>query len=89
MPQSLLKKQSQKRKRNKVMKVAVKNLENKSAGEITLDDSRFAVDVEQDILHRMVNYQLNKRRLENNKVKKRGAVAGGGKKTRKQKGWRR
>jgi large subunit ribosomal protein L4 len=68
------------------MKVAVKNLENKSAGEITLDDSVFAVDVKQDVLHRMVTYQLNKRRAGTHKTKQRSEVAGRGKKPWRQKG---
>lgn len=68
------------------MKVAVKNLENKSAGEITLDDSIFGVEVKQDILHRMVNYQLNKRRSGCHKVKQRSEVSGTGKKPWRQKG---
>ncbi len=65
------------------MKIAVKNLENKAAGEITLDDAIFAVEVRNDILHRMVNYQLNKRRAGTHKVKGRSEVSG-----RSQKPWR-
>jgi large subunit ribosomal protein L4 len=68
------------------MKLAVKNLENKAAGDITLDDSIFGVEVRADILHRMVNYQLAKRRSGNHKVKTRGEVAGRGQKPWAQKG---
>jgi len=68
------------------MKLAVKTLENKEAGEITLDKAIFGVEVRKDILHRMVNYQLNKRRSGNHKVKHRGEVNGTGKKPWRQKG---
>lgn len=68
------------------MKVAVKNLENKSAGEITLDDSIFGVEVKQDILHRMVHYQLNKRRAGTHDTKGVSEVSGTGKKPWNQKG---
>ena len=68
------------------MKLAVKTLENKAAGDITLDDSVFGVEVKQDILHRMVNYQLDKRRAGTHAVKTRSDVAGRQKKPWKQKG---
>lgn len=68
------------------MKLAVKNIENKSAGDITLDDAIFGVEVRSDILHRMVNYQLAKRRSGNHKAKTRGEVAGRGQKPWAQKG---
>lgn len=68
------------------MKVAVKNLENKAAGDITLDEAVFGVEVRQDVLHRMVHYQLNKRRAGTHKVKTRAEVSGTGAKPWKQKG---
>ncbi|MGH1403772.1 MAG: 50S ribosomal protein L4 [Alphaproteobacteria bacterium] len=68
------------------MKLAVKTIENKDAGEITLDKSIFAVEVRRDLLHRMVNYQLAKRRSGNHKVKQRHEVSGTGKKPWAQKG---
>ena len=68
------------------MKVAVKTLENKSAGDITLDDAVFGVDVKEDIIHRMVQYQLHKRRAGTHKAKTRSEVSGTGKKPFKQKG---
>ena len=68
------------------MKVAVKTLENKSAGELTLDDAVFAVDVKSDVLHRMLNYQLDKRRAGTHKVQTRAEVTGRGKKPWRQKG---
>lgn len=68
------------------MKVAVKTIENKAAGDIELDDAVFGVEVKDNILHRMVHYQLNKRRAGTHKAKGRGEVAGTGKKPWKQKG---
>lgn len=68
------------------MKLAVKNLDNKNVGEITLDESVFGVEVRKDILHRMVNYQLSKRRAGTHKVQMRSEVTGTGAKPWKQKG---
>lgn len=68
------------------MKIAVKTLDNKDAGEITLDKNVFGVEVRQDLLHTMVNYQLNKRRAGTHKVKDVSEVAGTGKKPHAQKG---
>lgn len=68
------------------MKVAVKTLENKSAGEVSLEKSVFGVDVKEDILHRMVQYQLHKRRAGTHKTKTRSEVSGTGKKPWRQKG---
>ncbi len=68
------------------MKLAVKTLENKDAGEITLDKSVFGIEVRQDLLHRMVNYQLAKRRAGTHKTKLRCEVSGTGKKPHAQKG---
>jgi large subunit ribosomal protein L4 len=68
------------------MKIAVKNLENKEVGSIELDDSVFGAEVRQDILHRMVHYQLNKRRAGTHKTKGISEVSGTGKKPWRQKG---
>lgn len=68
------------------MKIAVKTLDNKAAGEITLDKEVFGLEVRKDLLHSMVNYQLNKRRSGNHKVQTREDVSGTGKKPWSQKG---
>jgi large subunit ribosomal protein L4 len=68
------------------MKVAVKTIENKDAGEITLDAEVFGAEIREDILHRMVHYQRNKRRAGTHKVQTREDVTGTGKKPWKQKG---
>src|SRR3989338_7659316 len=69
-----------------MMKIAVKTLDNKEAGSIELDASVFGVEVRADILHRMVHYQLNKRRSGNHKTKGISEVSGTGKKPYGQKG---
>jgi len=68
------------------MKTAVKTLENKSAGEIELADEIFAVPVRRDILARMVNWQLAKRRAGTHKTKGISEIQGTTKKPWRQKG---
>ncbi len=68
------------------MKIAVKTLDNKAAGDITLDDSVFGAEVRQDVLHQMVTYQLAKRRAGTHKTQNRSEVSRTGKKPFKQKG---
>ncbi|MBX2833386.1 MAG: 50S ribosomal protein L4 [Micavibrio sp.] len=68
------------------MKIAVKTLDNKSAGEVTLDKEIFGLEIRNDLLHRMVNYQLAKRRAGTHKVQTRNEVTGTGKKPWSQKG---
>ncbi len=68
------------------MKLAVKTLENKDAGEITLDKAIFGVEVREDILHRMVKYQRDKARAGTGQAQTRAHVTGTGKKPWAQKG---
>ena len=68
------------------MKLAVKTIDGKEAGDITLDKDIFGAEVRADILHRMVNYQLAKRRGGNHKAKQRHEISGTGKKPWAQKG---
>ena len=68
------------------MKIAVKTIEGKNAGEIALDPAVFGVEVRPDIIHAMVNYQLAKRRAGTHKVQQRCDVTGTGKKPWRQKG---
>ena len=68
------------------MKCSVTTLENKAAGEIELNDSIFGLPVRADILGRMVNWQLAKRRSGNHKVKGRSEVSGSTRKITRQKG---
>ena len=68
------------------MKIDVTNLDAKKTGEIDLDDSIFGLDPRQDILARMVNWQLAKRRSGNHKVKSISEISGTTKKPFRQKG---
>ncbi|MEZ5814748.1 MAG: 50S ribosomal protein L4 [Alphaproteobacteria bacterium] len=68
------------------MKVAVKSLDGKASGEITLDNDIFGAEVRADLMHQMVNYQLAKRRSGNHKAKQRHEISGTGKKPWAQKG---
>ena len=68
------------------MKSKVINLENKAAGDIDLADEIFGVDVRKDLLARMVNWQLAKRRAGTHKVKTRGEISGTTRKQFRQKG---
>ena len=51
------------------MKVQVKNLENKNVGDIELADAVFGAPVRKDILARVINWQLAKRRAGTHKAK--------------------
>ncbi len=68
------------------MKAQVKTLSAGTAGEIDLNDEIFGLEPRADILHRVVNWQLAKRRAGTHKVKTRSEVHGTGKKMYKQKG---
>ena len=56
------------------MKVKVTTLESKAAGDITLADEVFAIAPRSDIVARVVNWQLAKRRAGTHKVKSRGEI---------------
>lgn len=56
------------------MKVKVTTLESKAAGDITLADEVFAITPRSDIVARVVNWQLAKRRAGTHKVKSRGEI---------------
>jgi large subunit ribosomal protein L4 len=68
------------------MKANVLTLEAKEAGDIDLDDAVFGVTPRADILHRVVNWQLAKRRAGTHAVKFRSDIARTGKKFGRQKG---
>lgn len=68
------------------MQTKVINLDNAEAGEIDLSDAIFGLEPRQDLLHRMVRYQLAKRRAGTHKVKGRHEIARTGAKPFKQKG---
>ncbi len=68
------------------MKCPVTTLDNKKAGEIELADSVFGLPARKDLLARVVNWQLAKRRAGTHKVKTRGEVSGSTRKLFRQKG---
>lgn len=68
------------------MKCQVTTLDAKAAGDIDLDDGIFALPVRTDILARMVNYQLAKRRAGTHKTKGISDIQGTTKKPYNQKG---
>lgn len=68
------------------MKVEVKNLSNKKAGNIELDDAVFGLEPRRDLLARVVNWQLAKRRAGTHKTRSVSEISGTGAKPFRQKG---
>lgn len=68
------------------MKANIYDLNNKSVGEITLNKDIFGLDVRQDLIKIMVEWQLAKRRAGTHKTKVISDVSGTTKKPFKQKG---
>jgi large subunit ribosomal protein L4 len=68
------------------MKVKVQTLDAKAGGDIDLNDEIFGVEPRADILHRVVTWQLEKRRGTARGARERSDVARTGKKFGKQKG---
>ncbi|MEO6225960.1 MAG: 50S ribosomal protein L4 [Sphingomicrobium sp.] len=68
------------------MKVKVQSLDAKAGGDIDLNDEIYAVEPRADILHRVVTWQLEKRRATARGARERSDVARTGKKYGKQKG---
>ncbi len=81
-----------KRRRNKktrradTVKIDMTSLDGQSAGDIELSDEIFGLEPRMDIIHRMVRYQLAKRRAGTHAVKNRADIWRTGKKMYKQKG---
>lgn len=68
------------------MKCEVKNLENKKVGDMTLSETVFGLPVRTDIIARVVNWQLAKRRSGTHKTRGISEVSGTTKKPWRQKG---
>ncbi|HVC56939.1 MAG TPA: 50S ribosomal protein L4 [Stellaceae bacterium] len=68
------------------MKLVVRNLDNEEIGDIELADAVFGLPVRRDILARVVNWQLAKRRAGTHKAKGISDIRGTTKKPYKQKG---
>ena len=68
------------------MKIDVLSLDGQSAGSIELNDEIFGLEPRMDLIHRMVRWQLAKRRAGTHAVKNRAEIWRTGKKMYKQKG---
>jgi len=68
------------------MKVSIITLDNQATGDAELNEAIFGVPVREDILHRVINWQLAKRRVGSHKTKNISEVSGTGKKKYRQKG---
>ena len=72
--------------RSLLMKLTVRNLDNQEVGDIDLADEVFGLPIRRDILARVVNWQLAKRRAGTHKTKGISEIQGTTKKPYKQKG---
>jgi len=68
------------------MKLTVRNIDNEEVGDIELADEIFGLRIRRDILARVVNWQLARRRAGTHKTKGIGETQGTTKKPYKQKG---
>ena len=68
------------------MKIDVLSLDGQSAGSIELNDEIFGLEPRMDLIHRMIRWQLAKRRAGTHAVKNRADIWRTGKKMFKQKG---
>lgn len=68
------------------MELQVSTLDGKKAGAVTLSDAIFGLEPREDILHRMVRYQLAKRQAGTHKTKGRAEILATGAKMYRQKG---
>ena len=68
------------------MKIDITSLDGSSAGSVELKDDIFGLEPREDLIARMIRYQLAKRRAGTHAVKNRADIARTGKKMYKQKG---
>jgi large subunit ribosomal protein L4 len=68
------------------MKIDVTSLDGEASGSIELSDAIFGLDPREDLIARMIRWQLAKRRAGTHAVKNRAEIARTGKKIYKQKG---
>lgn len=68
------------------MDIKVTTLDGKASGKVSVSDAVFGLEPREDILHRMVRYQLAKRRAGTHDVKNRSEISATTKKMYKQKG---
>ena len=67
-------------------KIEIKNINGEKVKDITISDSIFKIEANDDALKKMIRLQLDSQRQGSVKTKSRAEVSGGGKKTWKQKG---
>lgn len=67
-------------------KISVKNLSGEKVKDLTLNDSIWKIEVNEDALKKMIRLQLDATRQGTRKTKNRSEVSGGGRKPWKQKG---
>ncbi|MEL7430560.1 MAG: 50S ribosomal protein L4 [Pseudomonadota bacterium] len=68
------------------MELSVTKLDGKASGKISLSDAVFGLEPREDLIHRMIRYQLAKRRAGTHDVKNRAEISATTKKMYKQKG---
>ncbi len=68
------------------MKAEIKTIDNKKSGEVSLNKNIFGIKPREDIVNRVVKWQLAKRRVGSHKVKGRSDVIKSGSKIFRQKG---
>ena len=71
---------------SKNLKIKVYNLDNKEVDDINLPKNIFGQEVKKEIVAKLVNWQLAKKRQGNHKVKERSEISGSNAKIYKQKG---
>jgi large subunit ribosomal protein L4 len=69
-----------------MLSIDVHNINGEIVGNIELEEDMFNVPIKTDVLHSVVNMQLNNKRKYNAKVKNRSDIRGSGKKLYRQKG---
>jgi large subunit ribosomal protein L4 len=69
-----------------MLSIDVLNINGEKVGNVELEEEKFNVPIKTDILHSVVNMQLNNKRQFSAKVKNRSDVRGSGKKLYRQKG---
>lgn len=68
------------------MDIKVTTLDGKASGKVSVSDAVFGLEPRQDLIHRMVRYQLAKRRAGTHDVKNRSEISATTKKMYRQKG---
>ena len=71
---------------SKNLKIKVLNLDNKEVADVNLPKEIFGQEVKEEVVAKLVNWQLAKKRSGNHKVKERNEIAGSNAKIYKQKG---